>query len=56
MKSMMGYAVAAVAAYVIWIVVSKILDEAKPVKENIKVLANRSMVYNRISLVDLVIT
>ena len=33
MKSMMGYAVAAVAAYVIWIGVSKILDEAKPVKE-----------------------
>ena len=32
-KSMMGYAVAAVAAYVIWIVVSRILDEAKPVKE-----------------------
>ena len=28
-KSMMGYAVAAVAAYAIWIVVSKILDEAK---------------------------
>ena len=36
MKSMMGYAVAAVAAYVIWIVVSKILDEAKPVKEEHK--------------------
>ena len=35
-KSMMGYAVAAVAAYVIWIVVSKILDEAKPVKEEHK--------------------
>ena len=32
-KSMMGYAVAAVAAYAIWIIVSKILDEAKPVKE-----------------------
>ena len=36
MKSMMGYAVAAVAAYVIWIGVSKILDEAKPVKEEHK--------------------
>ena len=35
-KSMMGYAVAAVAAYAIWIVVSKILDEAKPVKEEHK--------------------
>ena len=37
MKSMMGYAVAAVAAYVIWIGVSKLLDEAKPVKENHKI-------------------
>ena len=37
MKSMMGYAVAAVAAYVIWIGVSKILDEAKPVKESHKI-------------------
>ena len=36
MKSMMGYAVAAVAAYVIWIGVHKILDEAKPVKEEHK--------------------
>ena len=36
MKSMMGYAVAAVAAYAIWIGVSKILDEAKPVKEEHK--------------------
>ena len=35
-KSMMGYAVAAVAAYAIWIVVSKILDEAKPVAEHHK--------------------
>ena len=35
-KSMMGYAVAAVAAYVIWIGVSKILNEAKPVKEEHK--------------------
>jgi len=35
-KSMMGYAVAAVAAYVIWLVVSKLLDEAKPVKEEHK--------------------
>ena len=36
MKSMMGYAVAAVAAYAIWIGVSKLLDEAKPVKEEHK--------------------
>ena len=36
-KSMMGYAVAAVAAYIIWIGVTKILDEAKPVAENHKV-------------------
>ena len=36
MKSMMGYAVAAVAAYAIWIGVTKILDEAKPVKEDHK--------------------
>ena len=36
MKSIMGYAVAAIAAYFIWIVVSKILDEAKPVKEEHK--------------------
>ena len=36
MKSMMGFAVAAVAAYVIWIGVTKILDEAKPVKEEHK--------------------
>jgi hypothetical protein len=35
---MMGYAVAAVAAYVIWIVVSRLLDEAKPVKDNHKVM------------------
>ena len=36
MKSMMGYAVAAVAAYIIWIGVTKILDESKPVKEEHK--------------------
>lgn len=36
MKSIMGYAVAAIAAYFIWIVVSKLLDEAKPVKEQHK--------------------
>jgi hypothetical protein len=36
MKSMMGYAVAAVAAYIIWIGVTKLLDEAKPVKEEHK--------------------
>ena len=35
-KSMMGYAVAAVAAYVIWIGVTKILDENKSVKEEHK--------------------
>ena len=35
-KSMMGYAVAAVAAYVIWIGVTKLLDEAKAVKEEHK--------------------
>ena len=35
-KSMMGYAVAAVAAYIIWIGVTKLLDEAKPVKEEHK--------------------
>ena len=36
-KSMMGYAVAAVAAYVIWIIVSKIIDEVNdPVKEEHK--------------------
>ena len=33
---MMGYAVAAVAAYAIWIVVSRILVEANPVKEELK--------------------
>ena len=36
MKSIMGYAVAAVAAYIIWIGVTKILDETKPVKEEHK--------------------
>ena len=36
MKSMMGYAVAAVAAYAICIGVTKILDESKPVKEEHK--------------------
>ena len=35
-KSMMGYAVAAVAAYAIWIGVTKILDENKPVKDEHK--------------------
>lgn len=38
MKSMMGYAVAAVAAYAIWMIVVRILDEAKPVNENHKTL------------------
>ena len=37
MKSMMGYAVAAVAAYVLWLGITKILDEDKPVKEEHKV-------------------
>lgn len=36
MKSMMGYAVAAVAAYAIWMIVVRILDEAKPVNEKHK--------------------
>jgi hypothetical protein len=36
MKSMLGYAVAAIAAYAIWMVVSRLLDEAKPVKEQHK--------------------
>ena len=36
MKSMMGYAVAAVAAYIIWIGVTKLLNESKPVKEEHK--------------------
>ena len=36
MKSMMGYAVAAMAAYLIWIVVCKILDEFENVKEENK--------------------
>ena len=36
MKSMMGYAVAAVTAYALWIGITKILDEAKPVKEEHK--------------------
>ena len=35
-KSMMGYAVAAVAAYIIWIGVTKILNEAEPVNEQNK--------------------
>ena len=37
MKSMMGYAVAAVAAYALWLGITKILDESKPVKEEHKV-------------------
>jgi len=37
MKSMMGYAVAAVAAYALWIGITKILDENKPVKEEHKI-------------------
>ena len=37
MKSMMGYAVAGVAAYALWLGITKILDEDKPVKEEHKV-------------------
>ena len=38
MKSIMGYAVAAVAAYAIWIVITKIVDEKNdPVKEEHKI-------------------
>lgn len=36
MKSMMGYAVAAVAAYGIWYVVTKVMDESQPVNERYK--------------------
>ena len=36
MKSMMGYAVAAVAAYALWLGITKLLDEDKPVKEEHK--------------------
>jgi len=36
MKSMMGYVVAATAAYGIWYVVSRLLDESNPVKEEHK--------------------
>src|SRR6056300_398554 len=36
LKSIMGYAVAAVAAYSLWYFVSRWLDEAKPVKEEHK--------------------
>ena len=36
-KSMMGYAAVALAVYVIWIIVSKIIDEVNdPVKEEHK--------------------
>ena len=31
MKSVMGYAVVAIAAYAIWFGVSKLMDESKPV-------------------------
>ena len=34
MKSVMGYAVAAIAAYAIWFGVSKLMDESKPVHQN----------------------
>jgi len=36
MKSMMGYAVAAVAAYGIWWVVTKVMDESQPVNDKHK--------------------
>jgi len=36
MKSMMGYAVAAVAAYGIWWVVTKVMDESQPVNDRYK--------------------
>ena len=36
MKSVMGYAVAGVAAYGIWFMVSRLLDETEPVKESRK--------------------
>ena len=36
MKSVMGYAVAGVAAYAIWFGVSRLLDETQPVKESNK--------------------
>ena len=52
-KSMMGYAVAAVAAYAIWIVVSRILDEAKPKRRTQTMVACRTMVYNRLPMVYL---
>jgi hypothetical protein len=36
MKSIMGYTVAGVSAYGIWFIVSKLMDESKPVNENHK--------------------
>ena len=36
MKSIMGYTIAAVSAYVIWYVISKLLDESNPVAEGQK--------------------
>ena len=36
MKSIMGYAIAAISAYVIWYVISKLLDESNPVAEGQK--------------------
>ena len=57
MKSMMGYAVAAVAAYALWLGITKILDEDKPVKEeHKKYWAYWTVVHYRFPLVDLVIT
>ena len=47
MKSMMGYAVANPTAYALWLGITKILDEDKPVKEEHKVYwRSRSMVHH----------
>ena len=35
-KSMMGYAVAAIAAYIIWHIVSRVINEKEPVKDKYK--------------------
>ena len=36
MKSMLGYAVAGVSAYVIWFALTRLIDESKNVKESHK--------------------
>ena len=54
MKSMMGYAVAAVAAYVIWRGVTKLLDESKACQRRTQEsLAHSTMVHNRLLMVHL---